>query len=84
MRPKNILAVGEDKEKKTEVRTNILYKIDKIKYIESAQNKYKINLNTPIEIKLAKKNTIIFLMVLQFKIKQHRTYVIYGRSHGLL
>ena len=27
LRPKNILAVGEDKEKKTEVRTNMLYKI---------------------------------------------------------
>ena len=42
LRPKNILAVGEDKEKKTEVRTNIFFKVDKIKYIEPAQNKYKI------------------------------------------
>ena len=81
MRPKNILAVGEDKEKKTEVGTNMLYKI---KHIEPAHNKYKIKLDTPMNIKLAKKNTIIFLMVLQFKIKQHCTYVIYGRNHGLL
>ena len=83
LRPKNILAVGEDKEKKTEVRRNIQYKIEKIKYIEPAQNKYKIKLDTPTNKKLQKK-TIIFLMVLQFKTKQHRTSVIYARSHGLL
>ena len=39
LRPKNILAVGDDKEKKTEVRRNIQHKIEKIKYIEPAQNK---------------------------------------------
>ena len=50
------MAVGDDKEKKTEVRTNIFFKVDKIKYIEPAQNKYKIKLNTPIHIQLTKKN----------------------------